>query len=391
MTICFFSAQYLPTVGGVERYTYSLANYLLGQGHRVLVVTSALESLPATETSAEGIEIYRLPVFALMNGRFPVLKPNGDFHTLAKQLWKTQIDFCVVQTRFYPASVYAAGQCKKRHIPFIVVEHSTSHLQMNSALLNAAGNAYEHMAASYLKHCGAQFYGVSSDVSAWLSHFGIAAKGQLYNAVAPNEIAALANAPDAIDWRKTQNLAPDTKIVSFVGRILKEKGVFELVEAFAAANVPNTALFIAGNGPQFEALQHVCPANVHLLGAVPYSGVMQLLRQSQLYCLPTYYAEGFPTTFLEATACGCPIVTTKTGGSSELLPDESYGIVLDNPPRVSALATALATALNDDAWRQTAAKKAGERLAQYFTWQAVGQALEQIVADACASQRRPEC
>ena len=33
MTICFFSAQYLPTVGGVERYTYNLARYAVEAGH----------------------------------------------------------------------------------------------------------------------------------------------------------------------------------------------------------------------------------------------------------------------------------------------------------------------------------------------------------------------
>ena len=79
MTICFFSAQYLPTVGGVERYTYNLARRVVKAGHKALVVTSALPGLPDHETDAEGIEILRLPVWPLMNGRFPVLRPGRDF------------------------------------------------------------------------------------------------------------------------------------------------------------------------------------------------------------------------------------------------------------------------------------------------------------------------
>ena len=47
MTICYFSAQYLPTVGGVERYTFNLAKRAVAAGHRALVVTSALPGLPA--------------------------------------------------------------------------------------------------------------------------------------------------------------------------------------------------------------------------------------------------------------------------------------------------------------------------------------------------------
>ena len=56
---CFFSAQYLPTMGGVERYTYNLARRLIAKGNRVTVVTSNIQGLPAHEVS-EGIEIYRL-------------------------------------------------------------------------------------------------------------------------------------------------------------------------------------------------------------------------------------------------------------------------------------------------------------------------------------------
>ena len=38
MTICYFSAQYLPTVGGVERYTWNLARKTVAAGHRAIVV-----------------------------------------------------------------------------------------------------------------------------------------------------------------------------------------------------------------------------------------------------------------------------------------------------------------------------------------------------------------
>lgn len=77
MTICYFSAQYLPTVGGVERYTWNLARCTVAAGHRAIVVTSALPNLPEHEIDGDGIEIYRLPVCPVMNGRFPVIKPGG--------------------------------------------------------------------------------------------------------------------------------------------------------------------------------------------------------------------------------------------------------------------------------------------------------------------------
>ena len=61
MTFCFFTAQYLPTPGGVERYTWNLARRCVAAGHRTLIVTSALPGLPARERDAYGLEIFRLP------------------------------------------------------------------------------------------------------------------------------------------------------------------------------------------------------------------------------------------------------------------------------------------------------------------------------------------
>ena len=91
MVICFFSTQYLPTPGGVERYTWNLARRCVAAGHRALVVTASLPGLPARERDADGIEIYRLPSWPVMGGRFPVLKPLAD----ADDLWAQGIDFAV--------------------------------------------------------------------------------------------------------------------------------------------------------------------------------------------------------------------------------------------------------------------------------------------------------
>ncbi|MBQ3008418.1 MAG: glycosyltransferase [Oscillospiraceae bacterium] len=79
MNFCFFSTQYLPTVGGVERYTFNIARLLIQRGHRVTVVTSALPGLPERETDSYGIDVVRVPSYLLMNGRFPFVKVTKFF------------------------------------------------------------------------------------------------------------------------------------------------------------------------------------------------------------------------------------------------------------------------------------------------------------------------
>ena len=134
MVICFFSTQYLPTPGGVERYTWNLARRCVAAGHRALVVTASLPGLPARERDADGIEIYRLPSWPVMGGRFPVLKPFAD----ADDLWAQGIDFAVIQTRMYTQSVWAARQCKRRGIPALVIDHSTGYM-LHGGLAGALG------------------------------------------------------------------------------------------------------------------------------------------------------------------------------------------------------------------------------------------------------------
>lgn len=440
MTLCFFSAQYLPTVGGVERYTWNLARRAAAAGHRAIVVTSALPGLPERETGPDGVAVYRLPSWLLMGGRFPVLRPLArSTRRLAAALWAERPDFCLVQTRLYPLCLWAARGARRRGIPAILVDHSTGHMPMGGGPIGALAALYEHAACAFLKRQGLDFYGVSEAVCGWLRHFGVESAGTLYNAVDPEEIARVAaggaeaaiggaeaalggaaekaaNAPEAAGgadkpapeasadadkpapapeaapqaapppggWREALGLAPNTLLVVFAGRLIPEKGPGLLAEAYAL--LPEVlrrrcAVLIAGDGPMRPALESSAPAGVRLLGSLPHPALLRLLAEADLYCLPTGYAEGFPTTLLEAAGCGCAILCSDTAGSAELLPDERYGLRLPADALTpEALAAALARALTDDAWRAAAAENARARLCERFTWDAVSARLLAIVA-----------
>lgn len=362
MTFCFFTAQYLPTPGGVERYTWNLARRCVAAGHRAIIVTSALPGLPARERDADGLEIYRLPAFPVMGGRFPVLRPFAP----AADLWAQSIDFAVIQTRMYTQSIWAARQCRRRGIPALVIDHSTGYM-MHGGLGGVLGRWYEHLACGIIRRCGFPFYGVSGDVCRWLETFGISAADTLPNAVDPEELAALARAEDRADWRQRLQVPADGHLIAFVGRLIPEKGALQLAKA--VQQLPGCVLAVAGTGPEEEALRAM-GGSVHALGALPHAQIVQLLSQADCYCLPTEYAEGFPTTLLEAAACRCPIVCTHTAGTGELLPDGDYAVYLDDT-RPESLATALTTVLQDPGASRQRCERAFRNLAEHFTWQAV--------------------
>lgn len=367
MTFCFFAAQYLPTVGGVERYTFNLARTLIQSGHKAIVVTSALPGLPAVETDENGICIYRFPCYALFGGRMPSVKKNAAFRRMAAQLAQQHIDFGVIQTRLYTLSAFGAKLLHKKGVPCLTIDHSTSHIAFGGAVVSFAGRLYEHWNTARIKRCCNTFYGVSAACGEWLRHFGIEACGALYNSVEPAQLEQ-AVAESKRDFR--QGVPQGTFVVSFAGRLVKEKGVLKLIEAVntLAQNGVNICLLVAGDGALMPQAQALAGRAVQFLGSLPHSDTMMLLAQSDVYCLPTDYPEGLPTGVLEAAALSCFVVTTTRGGSKELITAEDMGIILtENTSRT--LAEALQKAM-DKPYRLAAAQKTKQRLLADFTWAA---------------------
>ena len=379
MKFLFFAAQYLPTVGGVERYTYNLCNTLAEQKHACTVVTSALPSAPAYESDG-GVSVVRLDSRPFMKGRFPLLKRTRAFRRAVKALFAHPYDLAVINTRFYPLSLFAARQCAKWGIPSIIIEHGTKHLSLDNPFLDFFGNLYEHMAMRCVRRYCSDFYGVSAACNAWLNHFGAAAKGVLYNSVDAGYIKRTAS-ESGFDARKAYSLKETAFLVVFSSRFIREKGIFELIEAFEdfRKQEPDAALVMSGDGPLFEELKAGRPEGVYLAGSLPYADNLALIKQADVFILPSY-SEGFSTVVLEAAALGACVITTYAGGSSELIENNRSGILLDEvSPAV--IAEALLKARRDGAFRLSAGRAAEEKAATRFNWELTAASLLDIASN----------
>ena len=376
MRYCIFIANFLPNLGGVERYTYNLGKKLIQKGHQVTVITSNVFHLAEYEI-VEGIEVFRIPCFNLLKGRFPILKPSPAFFRIHRQLKSLNFDFAIIQSRFYVHCAYGVHYAKIQNLPRFVLEHGTNHFTVNNPLLDWVGSIYEHAISSYIRHNCKHFYGVSQACCQWLKHFRIQASGQLYNAVDPIQIQSITQkAP--ISYRQQFHLG-NRPIVTFTGRLVKEKGIQKLIQAIDILHQKDVdvTLMVAGNGELYQQLQTQNLADVHLLGLLDFPQVISLLSESEIFCLPTDYPEGFPTSVLEAAACGCYIITTNKGGSQELIIQDDYGVILaENTPEY--IAYAIEQAILQPERRNTAAKKAQQRALDLFTWDAVSAKVIQI-------------
>lgn len=346
----------------METYTASLAHELACRGLRVIVVACNTHGQPSREEELDGIEVLRLPCLPLSNTRFPL-----PFLARATREWKwlcaQRIDYVVVNSRFYPLSIMALRFAREKDIAPILVEHGSAHLTLGNRYVDIAVRKVEHHLTEKGKRFDPAYYAVSRKASEWLNHFGISSLGEIHNAIDADAYAA--GASDR-DFREELGLLPDTLLVSFVGRIVPEKGVRQLAEASRSLS-GGICIAMAGTGPYLRELRHLEGNDVfRLLGRLSRQDAAALLAQSDVMCLPSR-SEGFATTLLEAAACKTPLVTS-VGGTDELVPSEDYGTIL---PEVTP--QAIAKALQNLRLRRDTLTSQGERIhrlvKERFSWE----------------------
>ena len=383
---CIFAAQYFPHLGGVERYTYNLAKKLIEAGDEVTVVTSNGQRIASYE-KMEGITVYRMPCINLLDGRYPVLKFNGDFRKIHHILREKNFDFVIVNTRFYIHSLYGQWFAWSKKIPVITIDHGSSHLSVNNKMWDAIGGVYEHMITKVGQLFCKDYYGVSKACVEWLWHFHIKAKGVLYNSVDLEEIERLLTAGERT-YRSRFQIPEDATVITFTGRLLPEKGIPQLLDAMdiLAKENPNLYLWVAGDGDLEELVnarqnEHVIP-----LGRLPFEEIITMLSESDIFCLPSF-SEGFSTSILEAIACRCYVVTTKRGGAKETFPTDDYGMVIEDN-ETTRLTDALRRAVSMGEARDAAVELSYERLKAHYTWDIVSAQVRQLCQEKTTGKPR---
>jgi teichuronic acid biosynthesis glycosyltransferase TuaC len=142
--------------------------------------------------------------------------------------------------------------------------------------------------------------------------------------------------------REELGIASGERVILFVGRFVRTKGIPELLSAFTELRKqsPVLRLVCVGSGPLQPEMRPV--AGVTLPGERSPAEVARWLAAADLLCLPSH-SEGCPNVVIEAIACGCPVVATDAGGTPELVSPEC-GILVP-PQDVARLTEALRMAL----------------------------------------------
>lgn len=384
-----FSALYLPHTGGVENFTCHLADALAQAGDVVEIVTMRTDDSPECQQVSERVRVWRLPCRPLMNARLPWPQRNQRHRQLMDQLDQVPVDRVLVNTRIYPHSLDGLRYAQRKGLRAVVLDHGSAHLTLGNALADKAIERYEHRITRKVQAFDPVFAGISAKSAQWLGHFGIDTQLVIPNAI---DAAAFRVCATSCDFRGELAIPDDHLLVAFAGRITPEKGVVSLVDAARALVRQPMDFVLAGDGFLREGLQRDVDrthANVHFAGNLAHGDLAALLNQADVFCLPSR-SEGFCTSLLEASACGVPAVVTDVGGARELIPDASYGWILEDAS-ADAVAAALSECLaNEDALADMG-KRAKDLVERSYSWEATARAVERAfqVAESEGGQGAP--
>lgn len=171
--------------------------------------------------------------------------------------------------------------------------------------------------------------------------------------------------------RAALGIPTDAVVCLFMGRLTRDKGIFELIEAFALAGKNDSQLWLLMVGPDEEAVQgrlrSILPSELE--GRVVFRGFTespeQYIAAADFLTLPSY-REGFGMVIIEAAAAGIPAIGTRIHGVSDAIVEGQTGLLV--PLRdAKSLAAAMVRMSSDQALRERMGRSALRRVSEAFS------------------------
>jgi glycosyltransferase involved in cell wall biosynthesis len=269
-------------------------------------------------------------------GRTPIVWPVG----LERALTGADPD-CVVVSEYGPASLRALCWCRARGRAYVILTECTR--ELDPTLSRPQLWLHRHVAL-----LADGLIAVSSAARDRLQAFG----------VPPGRIAVALQSADlepirAAAANRSAHRGGPLTVIS-VGRLVPDKNLATLIEAFARLEPAQASLEIVGSGflePELRRLADRLEAPVRFRGHVPRVELAELYAGADICALVSTY-EPFGVTIREAAAAGLPIICTRAAGAAGDVAIEHRNAVLIDPGRPSEIVAALERLTADDGIRE---------------------------------------
>ncbi|HEX4049941.1 MAG TPA: glycosyltransferase family 4 protein [Steroidobacteraceae bacterium] len=388
MDILFCNYEYPPLGGGGGVVMAALAREL-ARRHSVTVLTSGSGALPR-ESVEQDVRVLRVPVFARRqravanNLSMLAYLPMG-----AVRGWRLRrASFDVVNTHFVVPSGPLGGWLAARlDVPNVLTVHGGD-------LYDPSKRSSPHLhwwlraPIRALLRRADRVVGQSRDtLSRVQSIYGVQRRVELIP-------LGIERPPRSEPMpRASFGLPQDAFVLVTVGRLVARKAVEQLLKMLAGCERPDVHLLVIGEGPQGEALRAQADAlglqqRVHWMGQADEQRKFQALAAADIF-VSTSQHEGFGLVFLEAMACGLPVICYDRGGQTDFLRSGETGMLVALND-LESFTRALHQLHGDAQLRQRMAQSNRERVEAYLI-DRCAQQYEALFEDAIDQHaRRPQ-
>lgn len=371
MKILMLNYEYPPIGGGGSYACKSILQVLANKKMKVDLVTSSPSDYFETETINESVNIYKLPVNK-KDIHYWTQQEILTYSWKAKQfieklLLKKSYDICHT---FFGIPCGAVAYLFKENLPYVVSLRGSDVPGFNNRF------SFQYI---FLKPLINKIWSESSAVVA--NSEGL--KELALESSPSQDISVINNGINISDFKPDVNYInnnindTDKKIKRFnivcISRLIERKGISFLLEAIKKIKNKKVKLILVGKGKQEDELHQLAKDleitdRVEFKGYVDHDDIADIYQESDLFVLPSFN-EGMSNALLEAMASGLPVISTDTGGTSELI--DGNGILIQKG-NSDEIAQAISTVMNDpETFKQMGLKS--REIAETMSWEAVAE------------------
>jgi glycosyltransferase involved in cell wall biosynthesis len=343
--ICLLTHGFYPVVGGTETHTRLLSERLIKKGVKLFVVTRRKTYDLSKHEVVGNIPVYRVPPSGFERfGKYFMFLP-ALIYLIRRRTDYDILYVCGFKVLGVPA-VLAAKLLRKKCILRAEVcgELSGGYAYTGSKLLaesKAAARLFKGYIAirNFVLRRADLFVSISNQITKEFKENGISSGSIAY---LPNgidtEIFKPVSHHQKLLLRKKLSLPYQDTIVTYTGRLSKEKGVELLLPVWkrVVLEYPHAYLLLVGSGGgqafSCETKLRDYVVKNDLSDRVGFTGyvenVHEYLQASDIFVLPSE-SEGLPVALIEALACKLPSVATKVGGILDIIIDGMSGLLVE--------------------------------------------------------------
>ena len=373
MKILEVTNLFSPVHGGSAEALYQLSKELARRGHEVTVYTSDFKLAQDYVNSVPQASVRAFQTWLALANFY--ITP-GIISSARKEIEHMDIIHMHNYRTFQNPIVHRYA--RKYNVPYVLQAHGSLPRIMSKQRLK---QAYDIIWGHRLLKDAARVLAVTKAEAEQYKDAGVR-EDKIEIIPHGIDLSAFENLPPRGEFRRKHGMGDDQRIVLYLGRIHRIKGLDLLAGAFAdlSRSLNDTRLIIAGpdDGHLSSLKKSIADLKIkdRILLTGPLYGQEKLTAyvDADIYVLPSVY-EIFGITILEALACGTPVIATDRCGLAEEV-SEQAGLVI--PYDKGQLQDALSQMLGDDKLRQNFGEKGKSLVRDKFNWEKIAEQVERV-------------